>query len=399
MLARCAARNIGEHARLPTALAAMVYLNFTVAVFGGFQLETMQVFFSVIAAGSAMETLRRESWRDAFVVGLSAGCAAMLKPTGLAPVGALGLVLLHQFLRGRRRKGLGLLVVTMLGLCIPVAASIAYLVSIDILKDIPALAREISMYASQTPLHWTDIFKPITILTLAGFAVVVRGWVFRRHVDTNAVPTDRRIIAFVVIWSALEMLGGMMQRRMYGYHFLPVAAPAALLFGMIPRRDRAHTLAAALAPVMVLSVLGAQEVLRYPDPRVPMLPVSEYLITHASPGDRVWQDSMPRVLLETGLKPGARYPIMFIFGNYDDAALNYTPILLADFEQRKPRFVILPTDIDDKIDGEITYCAHLTRSPVRAKNFAWAWREVERYVKENYVEEIRIRGETIYRRK
>ena len=90
---------------------------------------------------------------------------------------------------------------------------------------------------------------------------------------------------------------------------------------------------------------------------------------------------------------------MFIFGNYDDAALKYTPILLADFEQRKPKYIVLPTDMDEKISGEITYCAHLTRSPARAKNFARAWRQVEKYVKENYSEEIRIRGETVYRRK
>jgi hypothetical protein len=405
MLACCAARNIGEHARLPTALAAMVYLNFTVAVFGGFQLETMQVFFAVIAACSAIEALRKNSLRDAFVVGLGAGCAAMLKPTGLAPLGAFGLVVMYRFLRRPGPKGAGLLRMmrfggmTLLGLMIPVGVSVAYLMSIDILRDMPALAREISLYASNTPLHWTDIFKPITILTLAGFAIVVRGWVLRRHVDPAVAPTDRMIIAFAIIWFALDFVGGMMQRRMYGYHFLPVGASAALLFGMIRRRDRPHTLAAALAPVMVLSILGAQEVLRYPDPRLPLLPASVYLRTHASPGDRVWQDSMPRLLLETDLRPGARYPIMFIFGNTDTAALEYTPTLLADFEQRKPRYIILPSDVEEKINGEITYCAHLLRSPQRARNFAWAWHEVERYVKENYDAEIQIRGETIYRRR
>jgi hypothetical protein len=388
LLARSAARNIGERARWPTALAAMVYLNFTVAVFGGFQLETMQVFFAVIAACSAMDALRSGSKWD----------AAMLKPTGLAPMGAFALVLMHRFAKRPGRAGAGLAAMTLLGLSIPVAVVIAYLVSIDILRDMPAVVMQISLYAASTPLHWTDVFKPITVLTLAGFAIVVRGWVFRRHVDQRVVPLERDIIGFAVAWFVLELLGGLMQRRMYGYHFLPIGAPAALLFGMIPRRDRAHTLAAALAPVMILSVLGAREVLNYPDPRLPILPTSEYLLTHAGPDDEVWQDAMPRLLLETNLKPGARFPIMFLFGNYDSAALDYTPMLLRDFEQRKPRYIILPSDVEQKIESEVTYCGHLVRSPVRAANFAWAWRRIERHVKANYQPLVQIRAETIYRR-
>jgi hypothetical protein len=322
----------------------------------------------------------------------------MLKPTGLAPMGAFALVLMHRFAKRPGRAGACLAAMTLLGLSIPVAVVIAYLVSIDILRDMPAVVMQISLYAASTPLHWTDVFKPITVLTLAGFAIVVRGWVFRRHVDQRVVPLERDIIGFAVAWFVLELLGGLMQRRMYGYHFLPIGAPAALLFGMIPRRDRAHTLAAALAPVMILSVLGAREVLNYPDPRLPILPTSEYLLTHAGPDDEVWQDAMPRLLLETNLKPGARFPIMFLFGNYDSAALDYTPMLLRDFEQRKPRYIILPSDVEQKIESEVTYCGHLVRSPVRAANFAWAWRRIERHVKANYQPLVQIRAETIYRR-
>jgi hypothetical protein len=139
--------------------------------------------------------------------------------------------------------------------------------------------------------------------------------------------------------------------------------------------------------------------MQYPDPRVPILPTSAYLMNHTSPGDAVWQDSMPRLLLETNLRPGSRFPIMFIFGNHDTAALEYAPILLDDFERRRPKYIILPTDMDAKLQSETVQCAHLARSPVRAANFCRAWREIETYVKSNYVEEIKIRGETIYRRK
>src|SRR6185503_5518785 len=63
-------------------LFSLVYLNLNQAVFGGFQLETMLGFFSILSAAAALEALRGGDWRDAFVAGLCAGCGMMLKPTG-----------------------------------------------------------------------------------------------------------------------------------------------------------------------------------------------------------------------------------------------------------------------------------------------------------------------------
>ena len=80
---------------------------------------------------------------------------------------------------------------------------------------------------------------------------------------------------------------------------LPVDAPAAMLFGMLPRRNDPLPLLASLGPIMLVSLLGAREVVNHADSRIPLLPTSEYLLRHARPGDAVWQDSMPRLLLET----------------------------------------------------------------------------------------------------
>jgi hypothetical protein len=396
LLARSAARVAGENARLPVALAGIVYINFSLAVFGGFQLETLQLFFGVIAACSAMETLRCPSVLDALVVGLAAGVAAMIKPTGLAPLAAWVLVLLLQ-----PRRRLQHLAAALIGLSMPVAVTIIYLVRFDILREMPELYRQISAYASNTPLDWEDVLKPITILSLAGFAPLIRGWVYRRgeHRCGDEAAPPRPIVLFSGLWFAIELAGAMLQRRMYAYHFLPVAPPAALLFGLIPRRNLAMPLIASLGPMMLFSLLGSLEVLKYPDPRVPIMPTSAYLLRHASPGDAVWEDALPRLLLETNLRPGARYPLMFLMGNYDTAALDYIPTLLDDFERRRPKFVILPTNVDEKIRSETTFCAHLARSPERSKNFAWAWHEVEKYVKAHYVAEVQIRGETVYRRR
>lgn len=397
LLSRSAARTLGEHARRPTLLAALVYLNFTVAVFGGFQLETIQIFFAIIAACSALETLRSGSTRDALLIGLATGCAALLKPTGLAPLGAFALVILLSQRPIPRR--IWLLGASILGLAAPFGVLLLYLRQIDIVDQLPSLYREISLYASQTPLRGEDLFKPLTVLVLVGFPLAVRGWVYRREEHRICLTIDRPILHFGVAWFALELFGALMQKRMYGYHFLPVAAPAALLFGALPRRDRSLPAFAALAPIVLISFLGAWEVLQHPDSRMPRLPASEYLLKHAQPGDAVWQDSMPRLLLETGLRPGARYPIMFIFGNHDSAALEYTPTLLDDLERRRPQFMILPADLTAHLDWETAHCAHLQRSPARAANFRWAWRQIEAYTTEHYLSEVRLGREIIYRRK
>ncbi|HMB95415.1 MAG TPA: glycosyltransferase family 39 protein, partial [Tepidisphaeraceae bacterium] len=392
LLARCAARNIGQHARLPTLLAAMVYLNFTLAVYGGFQLETIQVFFSIIAACAVIEAIKSRNFADAFLVGLAAGCAAMLKPTGLAVLVAFGVILLAR--PGPKRAGL--LGMAMLGLCLPMGVVMLYLIRADILRDLPEMVRQISLYASQTPVQWEDFFKPITVLVLIGFGLVIRGWVFRREEHRAQTRLDRSAIAFAVIWFILEFIGAVMQRRMYAYHFLPMAAPAALLFGILPRKSEAWPIAMSLGPIILISVYLSMQVQPYPDPPTRILPLSAYLLEHASPGDAVWQDNLPRVLLETNLRPGSRFPIMFLFGNHDSAALEYMPIMLADFERRKPKFMILPSDVEAKIRSETELSSQLSRSPVRARNFGWAWRQIESYVKGKYVPAEQMGDQTIY---
>ncbi|HMB96778.1 MAG TPA: hypothetical protein VKK61_12115, partial [Tepidisphaeraceae bacterium] len=104
----------------------------------------------------------------------------------------------------------------------------------------------------------------------------------------------------------------------------------------------------------------------------------------------------PRVLLETNLRPGSRFPIMFLFGNHDSAAMDDMPIMLADFERRKPKFMILPSDVEAKIRSETELSSQLWRSPVRARNFGWAWRQIESYVKNKYVPAVQMCDETIY---
>src|SRR4051812_30561924 len=68
LLSRAARRHFGDAAALPTGLLAIVFLNLAPVVFGGFQLETLQSFFCVLAAAAALEAIRDRDPRDAFAV-------------------------------------------------------------------------------------------------------------------------------------------------------------------------------------------------------------------------------------------------------------------------------------------------------------------------------------------
>ncbi len=55
---------------------------------------------------------------------------------------------------------------------------------------------------------------------------------------------------------------------------------------------------------------------------------------------------MQRLLIETDLQPGSRYPMTFLWVNDDDAPLEYCHAMLKDFDERRPRYILLPTKID-----------------------------------------------------
>lgn len=396
VLARAASRHIGPHAVLPVTLFAIVYLNFSAAVFGGFQLETIQLFFAVLGALAALEALTGDNPWDAFIVGLCAAVASMLKPTGLAVAGAFAVALIFSG-RGARRT-LVHLSMMLLGVSIPIAAVVLYLVQSDILRDMPQLARQISTYAANSAWGIVDAFKPPTVAVILGFPFLIRWRVFRHPRYRNDVNVDRRTLVFAVTWLVLELIGVLIQRRMYAYHFLVILAPAALLFGMLPRRTALKPLAAGLLPVVILSVVYATVVVLYRDPHRSLSAAGLYLREHAQPGDAVWQDEMMRLLIETDLRPASRIPMAFLFTNYDDAPLDYSRIMLDDFERTRPKYILLRTRLDERVAYLTGRIAELEQVTKRRENFVIAWHRIRQYVDQHYRPEATVGRETVYRR-
>ena len=431
MLTRIAYRWAGSGTARATFLFALVYVNFWPAVFGGFQLETPQMFFASLAALFAAEGLLSDRPAAAFVVGLAAGCAAYLKPTGLAVLGAYGLAELFAAYHRSRHVGLGAafsrfsthIAMATLGVAIPFAGALYYVVRADILSDMPRLYRQISGYASESVWDRFTIFKLGVVATLLG----VPMFLVRRRQPPNSATIGtsgslsrysraglglgnlkseisnfkfqtpcRTLFVFSLCWLAMEAVGVILQRRLYGYHFLVLAAPAALVFGLICRpAPRAFSLLAPLLPAIMLSLWGSGWAI-FQRPAIARLPLSDFVATHTTAGDRLWMDNMPRLLLETEVRAGSRHVITFPFLNTDSAPLELGAELLDDLRQRPPKFIIIPTDVKAVLDRHCDFVVELINRPARRENYRAVWAAIERRVAADYREIAQVGDRTVY---
>lgn len=397
LLARSAARHFGQHAAIPTLFFAIVHLNLNFTVFGGFQLETLQAFFEILAAGAAFEAIAGDNLADAFVVGLAAGAAAMCKPTGLAVAGIFGLtMLLFQWRRPGRLILHGLAVLA--GVAIPAAVVLAYLIHSDNLRDMPELWRQISTYAKNSAWDGWDMIKPVTVSVMGGFPLFVRYVIFRREQDRVKVNYNWAKVTFVMLWFAINMTGVIAQRRMYAYHFMVLVPPVALLYGMLPRKDRLAPMAAALIPMAIFSIYGGSLVVGLTYTGEFRMEASDYIAAHTNAKDTVWMDDAPRLLLETGLHSGSRHPLMFLLANYDTAPLEYRQTILNDFARNKPKYILIPAEFEKFLKWQGHEIEELNKFPVRRENFFAAWRDIKAYTLAHYVKETRIGHDDVYRR-
>jgi hypothetical protein len=416
-LARAAQTFAGDRAWWPTLLFAMVYLNFHMAVFGGFQLETIQIFFASLAAmggASILRGLQRNSpgqfALDGLLVGLSAGVAAMAKPTAVAVVIALAVAMAAQVVASRGRTRWGAIACAAgamaAGFALVGAVVLIYLVQTQTLIHMPAILSQIRTYAANSATDLRDMNKIIWALAAVGLPMAVRMWVGRHHNRIEPLephdslePNPGGAMLFAWCWLALELLSVILQKRMYGYHFLVLAAPAAMVFGMLPRRTTAKSIAMALAPAMLLSLLTAAQVWQHRKRFPNRLESSQWLAAHAHGGDRVWRDMAARLLIETDLAPGSRFPLTFIFINSDESPQRFWSAMHQDFEQRQPRWIVLPRDLHAHLQDYTSNVAELQRLPLRKERYLHAWEQIHAYIRMNYEPAAQLQREIIWQRK
>ena len=137
LLARSARQNIGRHAGIAAGLFAPFYsISRSSADFNWRRCR--RSFCIVASASAALYSLCRDDVRDSMLVGLAAGTAAMLKPSGLGVLAAFAAATLFQRRRELRRLTIHA-VAAAAGLAIPLAATLAYLISADLLREMPAI--------------------------------------------------------------------------------------------------------------------------------------------------------------------------------------------------------------------------------------------------------------------
>ncbi len=451
-LARAARWAARARAWWPTALFALVYLNLNTVVFGGFQLETLHAFFASLGAMSAIHLLCALSehttgrcapagvpaarlrghaalaggqyglFLDAMTLGLCAGCAALAKPTGLSILAALAVVLLIHLPRVMSLLLIGAGVLVGLGTVAGVV--LIYLHTTGALAYLPAAWEQIQLYAANSATDLRDLNKLVWAGGVVGFPLLARWWVGRRQALCHAAPASepataaplqggpdaqadstartapaRGVFIFAWLWLGMELLGVILQKRMYGYHFLVLAPPAALIYGMLRRPVTLRDLGITLAPALLLSLLGIGQVLYWAGQYQRPLESGQWLLAHAHPHDRVWRDMTSRLLIETGLRPGSRYLLTFLFINADEAPQRYWAEMKRDFETLRPRWMVLPRDLPAYLEDTVTVVAELQRLPRRRENYLRAWSELETYIHTHYRLAATLERETIWERR
>jgi hypothetical protein len=390
-LARAAGRHVGRSAALPTFLFAAVYLNLSQAVFTGFQLETLQVFFEAIAAMAALEAIGCDDRCSTFTAGLAAGMAAMAKPGGVGVAAALAMVLM---IRGKHRwRHLAALVG---GVAIPTAVTILYTVRSGAWSYLPGVIQDIQHYTAGTPMGLDSVVKVLIVFLVLGFPFL---FVRKSGSGNGAMP-------MLLAWFCFDLLAVLMQRRLYPYHFLPLVCPVAMMYGRhfldSPGRrawaikDHAMLLL-GLFPIGLLSLTWQGSSIGEISRGFSRSSAGDYLIDHTDPSDCIFADQAGRLLIETDRQPGSRLGTFFYLVNDDDAPRRYMRILLEDFRSRKPKYLVLPTDWDRPVpglaDGDIA-----SRCPRRRQNLIAAWAALRDYVHLHYHLESTCGDVLMYRR-
>jgi hypothetical protein len=403
-LVRIARRHFPVGSAMPVLLFAIVFLNLSQAVYTGFQLETIQAFFEAVAAMAAFESLCNDDALATFAAGLAAATAAMAKPGGLGVAIALFIMLIFH---GKRRK-LNLLILAA-GVAIPIAVTAIFTYRTGARPYLPGAMRDIANYAGGTPVDLSVILKLAMVAAILGWPFVAR-FVARKPamgetrmmraamvIRAAMVKRAAMIRGLVIIWFAADLATILLQRRLYPYHFLPLACPAALLYGLLPRRANPATVLLGLLPIALLSLTWEGSDIRQIHRGVEQLRVSDYIASHTTPNDCVFADQIGRFLIETDRKPGSRFGTFFYLVNDDDAPARFTRTLLEDFENRKPTYLLLAQGWDVKIPG-LANCDILLHCPHRRENFINAWASLRDYVAARYHLETTIDGNCVYRR-
>lgn len=393
-----AAGEINRSSFWPVAVMMAVWSSFPLAVFSAFKLEHITLPMAALAAWAFVRCWRTRSLRSACFVGLFAGIGALAKPNALAVlVAAIGAVLFWSTVN--RRERLKLIAAMLGGAAVPLGGALVYLIASGAIVALPDVYQQIRSYNHNSVWQPETVkSKFLTVGLLIALPLFLRKVGERR--SKEPMPADTGVLLqFAIGWLLIEAAGIAMQGRMYGYHFLPITAPAALLFGLIPRRASGLTMIGAAAPVLVASLFWVFAATLATEKPTDRLAAIDYLKAHATPGDKVWMDEYARLLVESDLKAGSRVPLTFIFSNDDTAPQRFGGMMLKDFEERKPRWIVLPSDVMGRAEMLQKRRIEYSDRPARGEAFVREWAAIQLAVDADYAPVTTIGEHQIFQRR
>jgi hypothetical protein len=395
---------------------ALLAFNCPRILITGFQLETIMCLLTTAGACCFLAACSQPKSRAFAGFVVFAVVAALIKPTALSLAGAGCLALMVRPLPsstgvvgGRVFALIGGLAV--LGLVLLAQVALASWLQVE--DQMLDLWREISSYGSGTP--WSQIFQFKTLvflgLTTAPALLAIAVLWQQRGSDQLEVATigdranaadgeDTRPAIFAASWLILELVGVMLQKRVYSYHFLVLVPPSLLLFGVLVRSPlNKHLQRAFYGVIGVLAAVGAFSTYNVARTHDPQERIVHYLKTHLRSGEAIFADPLGEFLARTSALPGARLLMAINMINHDAATERWTNQVLADFEKRKPRFIILqnPAMLEERVRSWEAQPV-LALNPGRAAAHRDAWRRIVENVKQHYAVAADIDGRLIYER-
>jgi hypothetical protein len=397
-------RYVGRWAFAPALLFGLVGFNFERIVLTGFQLETVQLFFESIAAVAVLRSLRRPGLSQVFVAGLLVGLAVMPKPGGLAVGAAAACAYLCDGRRTSWRTALLRILALAAGVAIPILLVVIWVATQPWRSEMPQLLKQIQLYGSGTP--WRRLAEPRAwVFFLVPFSPLPIRWALGRFSRGRAALADRPdhtpiptpLVVFSLAWCVAEVAMVVLQRRLYSYHYL-VIMPALVLAFALARPTRLTPILIAIAPIAALSLIFSVPNYRMFHNRGPM-PISRYVQAHTTPTDAVWADPAARLLLETNRPPGSRLQMTFYLVNHDDAPRLFGDQLLQDFEQRKPKYIVLLQDWTNTMYSVPQTSGWMMWLPARTQAYLAACHRIDDYIHTHYHLETTLDGRSAWRRR
>jgi hypothetical protein len=407
LISRASLKLFGRESSLVTLVYGLLYFSNMAFTGSGFQLETIQLFFSSAAAfvyASVISTSSRNKGQLGkwMLIGVLAAIGAMAKPTSLAVLVAIVYTMTVGGQDVVRQTAAKRLIALFTGVGIVAVANVAiFQVTTDPSQFVRTLG-EISAYSSGTP--WSHIFSLKTVLyvLLACTPHIVLGCL-SIHERTQVLAAGRRSIVFVTLWLMLEVVGIVVQKRAYGYHFLPALAPASLLLGIVPIRTerwKLAVLAVSVVPAIAYgSYLVTQQRRYFTGQTDPVVAISELIRQNSNSTDAVFSDPLGALVVLSDRPPGARLGMMIQFINDDEAPRRFSKELLDDLQSRRPLYVVVPSSavLEARLQGWESQPI-LRENQARRDEFRSAWTKYLGYVHENYKVRQHIGGSDIYRR-